>query len=252
VKGKTKVKPMKNNHLIWLALVLVTIIAAAVALHNPKSGTLDEEVMSRLPEKTPDQISTSHLELQEKFNSTLSTINLEKNKSFNESMPDKMVSLKKPIKLTELKREMLIVAFEENTSESDIKSVFENYDLMKEYNLLYNVSGFRDFYISVSADNYSLIKQELDQIENWRYAGITQKENTYFIVIPKYITSDENVIELLKNHNIYLKKFVWARIDYGRNTENWIDEQNATKIKADLESNEKVLMVNFDYLEGNE
>ena len=243
---------MKNNHLIWTALVLATIIVAAVALHNPKSGTIDEEAMSRLPEETPDQISTSHLELQEKFNSTLSTINLEKNKSFNESMPDKMVSLKKPIKLTELKREMLIVAFEENTSESDIKSVFENYDLMKEYNLSYNVSGFRDFYISVSADNYSLIKQELDQIENWRYAGITQKENTYFIVIPKYITSDENVIELLKNHNIYLKKFVWARIDYGRNTENWIDEQNATKIKADLESNEKVLMVNFDYLEGNE
>ena len=243
---------MKNNHLIWTALVLATIIVAAVALHSPKSGTLDEEAMSRLPEETPDQLNASHPELQGKFNSTLSTINLEKNKSFNESMPDKMVSLKKPIKLTELKREMLIVAFEENTSESDIKSVFENYDLMKEYNLSYNVSGFRDFYISVSADNYSLIKQELDQIENWRYAGITQKENTYFIVIPKYITSDENVIELLKNHNIYLKKFVWARIDYGRNTENWIDEQNATKIKADLESNEKVLMVNFDYLEGNE
>lgn len=183
---------------------------------------------------------------------TLSTINLEKNKSFNESVPDKMVSIKKPAKLTELKREMLVVAFEEKTSESDIKSVFKNYDLMKEYNFSYDVYGFRDFYISVNADNYSLIKKELELIENWRYAGITQKENTYFIVIPKHVTLEKKFKETLENHNISLEKFVWARIDYGRNIENWIDERNATKIKAELESNEKVLMVEFDYLEGNE
>jgi len=179
---------------------------------------------------------------------TLSTINLEK----IENVPDKMFSPEKPAKLTELKREMLVVAFEEKTSESDIKSVFENYDLVKEYNFSYNVYGFRDFYISVNADNYSLIKKELEQIENWRYAGITQKENTYFIVIPKYITSEKKFKEILENHNISLEKFVWARIDYGRNIENWVDERNATKIKAELESNEKVLMVVFDCLEGNE
>ena len=67
---------MKNNHLIWTALVLITIIVAAVALHSPKSSTLDEEAMSRLPEETPDQISTFHPELQEKFNSTLSLLNI--------------------------------------------------------------------------------------------------------------------------------------------------------------------------------
>ena len=67
---------MKNNHLIWTALVLATIIVVAVALHSPKSGTLDEDAMSRLPEETPEQISTSHLELQEKFNSTLSLLNV--------------------------------------------------------------------------------------------------------------------------------------------------------------------------------
>ncbi|HJH31957.1 MAG TPA: hypothetical protein C5S50_07245, partial [Methanosarcinaceae archaeon] len=59
---------------------------------------------------------------------TLSTINLEK----IENVPDKMFSPEKPAKLTELKREMIVVAFEEKTSESDIKSVFKNYDLMKE------------------------------------------------------------------------------------------------------------------------
>ena len=67
---------MKNNHLIWTALALATIIVAAVALHSPKSGTLDEGAVSRLPEKTPDQISASHLELEEKFNSTLSLLNV--------------------------------------------------------------------------------------------------------------------------------------------------------------------------------
>jgi len=179
---------------------------------------------------------------------TLSTINLEK----IENVPDKMFSPEKPAKLTELKREMIVVAFEEKTSESDIKSVFKNYDLMKEYNFSYAVHRYRDFYISVNADNYSLIKKELEQIENWRYAGITQKENTYFIVIPKYITSEKKFKEILENHNISLEKFVWARIDYGRNIENWVDERNATKIKAELESNEKVLMVVFDCLEGNE
>jgi len=67
---------MKNNHLIWTALVLATIIVAAVALHSPKSGTLDEEAMSHLPEETLDRISTFHPELQEKFNSTLSLLNV--------------------------------------------------------------------------------------------------------------------------------------------------------------------------------
>ena len=179
---------------------------------------------------------------------TLSTTNLEK----IENVPDKMFSPEKPAKLTELKREMLVVAFEEKTSESDIISVFKSYDLIKEYNFSYDVYGFWHFYISVNAENYSLIRKELEQIENWRYAGIIQKENTYFIVIPKYITSEKKVNKILENHNISLEKPVWARIDYGRNTENWIDERNATKIKAELESNEKVLMVIFDNLEGNE
>ena len=67
---------MKNNHFMWTALVLATIIMAAVALHSPKSGTLDEEAMSRLPEETLDRISAFHPELQEKFNSTLTLLNI--------------------------------------------------------------------------------------------------------------------------------------------------------------------------------
>lgn len=66
---------MKNNWVIWTALVLATIIVAAVALHSPKFGMSDEGTMSRLPE-APDQTSASHLELEEKFNSTLSLLNV--------------------------------------------------------------------------------------------------------------------------------------------------------------------------------
>ena len=177
---------------------------------------------------------------------TLSTTNLEK----IEHVSGKMFSPEKPTKLTELKSGMLFVAFEENTSESDIISVFKNYNLMKEYNVSYNVSGFRDFYIFVSADNYFLIKPELERIENWRYADVTQKGDTYFIVIPTPGTLEKKVNKILENHNMSLEKFIWARIDYGRNTKNWIDEQNATKIKAELESDENVLMVVFDYVDG--
>jgi len=66
---------MKNKHLIWTALVLATIIVAAVALHSLKSGTLDEEAINSLPE-APDQTSTFHPELEEKFNSTLSLLKI--------------------------------------------------------------------------------------------------------------------------------------------------------------------------------
>ncbi len=153
----------------------------------------------------------------------------------------------------EVKVAGLLIQFENETSEAEVKAILENYDIPVNYTIDYNSNISRGmYYIKVDEDKIN----ELRKDENWTSVVEIKKGNYNIIMLSEEFVPDENFLTMLEKNNLQLKKAVVCYIQLGDGSTDWVVgencilERDAIRIENELETNEKVLIVGLDDIEG--
>ncbi|ABE51644.1 UPF0228 family protein [Methanococcoides burtonii] len=158
----------------------------------------------------------------------------------------------------------IAIMFEDGMSETEAEQILGMYDLGDGYELQYDVDYFGPgSYVCVDENNFTSVKQRLQQTENWIDAGpAIRKGDRYYIEISEHVIEDydfedegdyegrEEVREILNIYDLPVKRFVWCYLEYGSGTEKQFNEANASRIKKELEGHEMILKVYLDCPEG--
>ena len=140
----------------------------------------------------------------------------------------------------------LFIEFENGTTEPEVKSILENYNMSMNYSINYNVDYFEDkYYVSVHKDKIMDIRNELKKEENWTAPVFPdiKKGNYYMITVTEQALQDKNFLAMLEKNGLQVKKSVYCDVIFRDGSKNWIWEIDALRIKNELERNEKVLTV---------
>lgn len=138
----------------------------------------------------------------------------------------------------------IYIEFEYETTEHEVRSILENYDLINDYKLKYNVnSDVPNYYISVDNDDVSRVEQILP--EDKYFLHVIPKGNHSIITIKEHgdnvpVAYDPAALIMLSAHNIQLKKITPCYVRYD-GPEYWIDDYNATRIITELEDHRKII-----------
>jgi hypothetical protein len=146
----------------------------------------------------------------------------------------------------------LFIQFKDGTTEPEVRTILENYNL-STYKLDYNFdNGGYKYYIKVDKDNMRDVKNELRKEENWTDPVLSdiKKDNYYIIPVTEQAIQDKNFLVMLEENNLQVKKFVWCVINFRDGSKKGISEGYAAGIKHQIEMNENVFYVGFDYMEG--
>lgn len=153
----------------------------------------------------------------------------------------------------EVKVAALFIQFENETTEPEVEAILENYDIPVNYTIDCNSNISRGkYYIKADEDKIN----ELRKDENWTSVVEIKKGNYNIIMLSEEFVPDENVLAMLEKNNLQLKKAVVCYIQFGDGSapwvvgENCILERDAIRIKNELETNEKVLIVGLDDIVG--
>lgn len=153
------------------------------------------------------------------------------------------------------------IQFKDGISESQVKTILENYNMTKNYSIEYDTNNTDEkYYIIVDKNRIYDIKSELKKEENWTheqnlgsfvsYIPAIRKENYYIIAVTEQAAHDKNFSDMLNKYNLQLKKFVWCTIQFENpinRSKSWISEKDAIKIKNELEMNENIVTVIVGY-----
>ncbi|AKB20633.1 UPF0228 family protein [Methanosarcina sp. WH1] len=153
----------------------------------------------------------------------------------------------------EVKVAGLLIQFENETTEPEVQAILENYNIPVNYTIDYNSNiGRGMYYIKVDEDKIN----ELRKDENWTSVVELKKGNYNIIMLSEEFVPDENFLTMLEKYNLQLKKAVVCYIHFGNGSPDWVVgtncvlEKDAIRIKNELETNEKVLIIGLDDIEG--
>ncbi len=153
----------------------------------------------------------------------------------------------------EIKVSGLLIQFENETTEPEVKVILENSNMTVNYTIDYDSNiGRGMYYIKVDEDKI----KELRKDENWTSEIELKKGNYNITMLSAEFVPDENFLTMLEKNNLQLKKAVVCYIRFGDGTQDWVVgkncvlEKGAIRIKNELETNEKVLIVGLDDIEG--
>ena len=95
----------------------------------------------------------------------------------------------------EVKTPGLLIQFENETSEAEVKAILENYDIPVNYTIDYDSNiGRGMYYIKVDEDKI----YELRKDENWTSAVEIKKGNYNIIMLSEEFVPDENFLTMLE------------------------------------------------------
>lgn len=154
------------------------------------------------------------------------------------------------------------IQFKDGVSESEVKAILQNINMTRNYRMRYdtNTTGER-YYIMIDKDNWD-IRKELNKAmkeekKDWIVsspAHVIRKGDYYVFTVSEQAIRDEKFLSILYKYDIEVKRFVWCDIRFlysdGPLTY-WILEEDAIKIKNELEKNENVFTVHFSYIYSN-
>lgn len=153
----------------------------------------------------------------------------------------------------EVKVAALSIQVENETTEPEIKAILENYNIPVNYTIDYNSNISRGkYYIKADEDKIN----ELRKDENWTSVVELKKGNYNIIMLSAEFVPDENFLTILEKNNLQLKKAIVCYVHFGDGTPDWVVgkncilEKDAIRIKNEFETNEKVLIVGLDDIEG--
>jgi hypothetical protein len=156
----------------------------------------------------------------------------------------------------------LYIRFKDGISESEVKAILQNINMTRNYRMEYdtNTTGER-YYIMVDKDNWD-IRNELNKAmkeekKDWIVsspAHVIRQGDYYVFTVSEQATQDEKFLAILDKYDIGVKRFVCCDIRFlysdGPLTY-WIPEEDAIRIKNELEQNENIFTVDFDYIYSN-
>lgn len=142
----------------------------------------------------------------------------------------------------------LLIEFENGVTESEVKSILDNYNLITNYTIDYNINYVRpNHYIKVDKDKIMNSRSELSKVKNWNESEfVTKKENYYIIKVNEEFISNESFLNIVDKNNLQLKKSVWCLISFGNYPNDWIWSRHTFGIKHDLEMQKSILTVSLD------
>lgn len=140
------------------------------------------------------------------------------------------------------------IEFGNGTTEPEVKTILENYNMTMNYTIYYNSNIMpKRYYIKVDKDKRMNVKNELRMEENWTNPSLEYPEfgkgNYYIITIPEQIIHDKIFSAILEKNNLQLNKSVWCIICFENNPRNWLWSRYVIGTKHELEMNEKILTV---------
>ncbi len=137
------------------------------------------------------------------------------------------------------------IQFENGTTEPEVKTILENYNMTLNYTIDYNFDYIDPkYYIIVDKDKITNARSELGKVNNWNEAEfVIRKENHFIFMVYEEFVPDENFHAIIEKNNLQMKKSVWCIINFETNSSNWILDRDAIGIKCELETNKKVLTV---------
>jgi hypothetical protein len=143
----------------------------------------------------------------------------------------------------------LYIGFKEGVNETQSSRVLENYSLIKDCRIDYNIDYLADrYYIMVDNDKKSAIKIELMKAESWIDSSPDIEKRNYSIIhVWRPLAEDNDFLEILDKQNLHLSEFYWCYISFNGKI---IDYETGENIKKEIEENEDVLIVSFDDVEG--
>jgi hypothetical protein len=125
--------------------------------------------------------------------------------------------------------------------------------------MTYDTNSSEKYYIMVDKDNWSDIRRELvtemkEDKKDWTIstpAHVIRKEDYYVLPVSEQAIQDEKFLAILDKYDIGVKKFIWCKIRFlysdGPLT-HWIPEEDAIRIKNEIEQNESIFTVQLSYL----
>lgn len=147
----------------------------------------------------------------------------------------------------------LLIEFEEGTTEQQVKTILENTNMPANYSIDYNTDiSIGRYYVKVDKNKKEEVIDELKKSENWTDPTFPFdiEKGSYDIIVSSPGFENENYLQIMKKNNLEVKKTIVCYINFGNKPENWIPESEANRIKGELETNEEVVIVNFDYIVG--
>ena len=146
----------------------------------------------------------------------------------------------------------MAIQFKNGISESEVKSILQNYNMTRNYRITFDANHYPEYYIMVDKDNITDVKSKLEKEKTWTESTpAIEKGNYYIITISERVIHNKNFIMMLSKYNLQLEKFVWCDIRFlysdGPLTY-WIPKEDAIRIKNELQQNENIFAVRFSYL----
>ncbi|WP_231591863.1 UPF0228 family protein [Methanosarcina sp. WH1] len=153
----------------------------------------------------------------------------------------------------------MAIQFKAGISESEVKAILQNYNMIRNYRMTYDTTSPEKYYIVADKDNWSDIRRELvnemkEDKKDWTIsspADVTRKGDYYVLPVSEQAIHDEKFLAILEKYDIGVKKFTWCDIRFlysdGPLTY-WIPKEEAMRIKNELEQNENVFTVQLSYL----
>ena len=149
----------------------------------------------------------------------------------------------------------LIIEFENGTSESEVKTILENYNMTVNYSIEYNPQMLgKVYYTKVDENKMMNLRDELKNVETGPYI---KKGNYYIISTSELSSQDKTFLTILEKNNLQLKKSVSCYISFGDGSnkyilgKDYIKGSDAAKIINELETNEKILIVSPSDIVGS-
>lgn len=166
------------------------------------------------------------------------------------------VDTKTPVK--ELKVAGFFIGFEDGVSEPEVEAILEGYNLTMNYSITYNIDHVADkYYIMLDKDNWDIrremSKKMKEEKKDWIIsspAHVIRKGDDYVFTVSEEAIHDESFLAILNKYNIQVKKFVWCSIRFEKpdGSRYWIPEEDAIRIKNQLEKNESIFSAFINYV----
>ncbi|HJH25802.1 MAG TPA: hypothetical protein C5S37_03295 [Methanophagales archaeon] len=142
----------------------------------------------------------------------------------------------------------MYIAFEENITEKEVKSILEGYDLILPYELRFVDYCSPFFYVIVLEGTIGDIKDNLKKKNIYLSQKLFKKRNREVIIAIEGDKTENELRPIMNSYGLSLKRFIWVVIDYKGSG---ISSEDGNTLKENLEKNEKVIYVGLGYYRGN-
>ncbi len=137
----------------------------------------------------------------------------------------------------------LYIAFEENITENEIRSILDNYNLILHYELKFNYTSIHPlYYIVIHENDFETIEGNLKEKQIFLQKTSKKRNGQIIVTVDNFHLSENELIPIMDSYNLPLKRITWIIIIY---KDSGISKDDGDTLKENLEKNEKVIVAHL-------